>query len=394
VFRESQLSLSAIRPAIIGGGTNYFYLDEQTEASLQTLVDNAIGAGSIKVTLIPPNDERNENCDGKDTIWFEWIGSYANRDMRRKRFSKNQTKIHSTLNNYHSPTITAHHIASPAESKSIVWDDSYHNDGCRGNTPGDLTLSANFTYNGVQTFPGIGGNRSDVTQNCIQTVNLLHIDSGSTGTWTLTFQGQTTAGLAPAISAAQLKTGLELLSNIDTVAVVLVGTGIYTVEFQGTNAAIDVQLMTGVATAIIGTRVDVSISQNAAATLDESQTIELIGGTSSGSWGITWDPGGGDESTATIAANASAATVETELEALASIAAGDVIVTGDAGGPYEIIFAATYAATDVNPMRPKTGFLTGGFGTVIAANIIERDTQAGRVYALIYDAFIEIFYTP
>lgn len=49
------------------------------------------------------------------------------------------------------------------------------------------------------------------------------------------------------------------------------------------------------------------------------------------------------EETADIAFDATAATVQTALEGLASVEAGDVAVTGNAGGPYTIVFQGRYA---------------------------------------------------
>jgi hypothetical protein len=49
------------------------------------------------------------------------------------------------------------------------------------------------------------------------------------------------------------------------------------------------------------------------------------------------------EQTAAIAHNAAAAAVDAALEALASIGAGNVAVTGDAGGPYTVTFGGALA---------------------------------------------------
>lgn len=51
--------------------------------------------------------------------------------------------------------------------------------------------------------------------------------------------------------------------------------------------------------------------------------------------------------TGTIVYDAAASLVQSTLEALSSITAGDIVVTGSAGGPYTVEFQETYAATDV-----------------------------------------------
>lgn len=71
------------------------------------------------------------------------------------------------------------------------------------------------------------------------------ISSGTGGTFTLTYSGQTTGNLAWNISAAALKTALEALSNIAPGDVVVTGsTGLWYVEFTGTLGEQNVSQMT------------------------------------------------------------------------------------------------------------------------------------------------------
>ena len=66
------------------------------------------------------------------------------------------------------------------------------------------------------------------------------------------------------------------------------------------------------------------------------------------------------QTTGNIAYNATAATVQTALEGLSNIAPGDVVVTGNAGGPYTVEFTGAYANTDVNALTatPNIGTIT------------------------------------
>lgn len=82
---------------------------------------------------------------------------------------------------------------------------------------------------------------------------------------------------------------------------------------------------------------------------------------------ITGAPGGGTftltlngETTGNIAFDATADTVRAALEALPSVSAGDVTVTGAAGGPYTITFGGTLAGTNVAAMTASGAGLTGG----------------------------------
>lgn len=92
------------------------------------------------------------------------------------------------------------------------------------------------------------------TGNEIQTVTITGSPTG--GTFTLTFQGQTTAGIAYNATAATVQAALEALSNIAPGDVVVTGgpmpgVGVV-VTFQGQYAGIDVTQMTGSAAGLTG----------------------------------------------------------------------------------------------------------------------------------------------
>lgn len=70
------------------------------------------------------------------------------------------------------------------------------------------------------------------------------------------------------------------------------------------------------------------------------------------------------QTTAATAFNATAAAVQAALEALSNIAPGDVLVTGIAGGPWQVEFMGTLANTDVAKMTGSGAALTGGSQSV------------------------------
>ena len=181
----------------------------------------------------------------------------------------------------------------------------------------------------------------------IQTVRINGSPTG--GTFTLTFQGQTTAGIAYNATAADLEAALELLSNIDDVTVTLAGST-YTVTFGGTNAATDVAQLTGDASSLSGGAVASITTQAATTAANEVQQIAFSQTPGGGTFTLTWDAGGGGETTGAIAYDASAADVQTALEALTTPAAGDFSVSGADGGPWLVEFQGSYAATDVAAM--------------------------------------------
>jgi hypothetical protein len=103
-------------------------------------------------------------------------------------------------------------------------------------------------------------------------------------------------------------------------------------------------------------------------TTDEVQTV-TEGGSGLTSFTLTFS----GQTTGSIAAAATAATVQAALEALSNIAVGDVVVTGGAGGPYTVTFAGTLADTNVAQM---TATPTGGTGTVTVATLTAGGADA------------------
>ena len=94
---------------------------------------------------------------------------------------------------------------------------------------------------------------------------------------------------------------------------------------------------------------------------NEKQVITL-GGTAAtgGNFTLTFN----GETTTTIAYNASAGTVQSALEGLASYSSGDFTVTGSAGGPWTVEFTGTLAGTNVSIMTIDVSGLTGGVNEV------------------------------
>lgn len=105
----------------------------------------------------------------------------------------------------------------------------------------------------------------------------------------------------------------------------------------------------------------VKLSAAASGGTDEvvTLTIDATGGT----FTLTF----GGQTTAAIAENATAATVQAALEALSTIGAGNVQVVGSAGGPYTIIFRGSLGRQDVGAITTDATLLTGGASTATVA---------------------------
>ena len=118
--------------------------------------------------------------------------------------------------------------------------------------------------------------------------------------------------------------------------------------------------MTGDSSALTGGAVTVVTTQHATDAANEVQRIGFSQPPGGGTFTLTWDAGGGMETTAAIAYNASPASVQAALEGLATPGVGDFTVTGADGGPWIVEFKGDYAGTDVELISGDGSSLMGG----------------------------------
>jgi hypothetical protein len=114
-------------------------------------------------------------------------------------------------------------------------------------------------------------------------------------------------------------------------------------------------LKSGTVIARYGSGANVGLWGPYAGSASEVQSATVTGAPTGGTFTLTLNA----ETTAAIAYNATADTVRAALEGLPSLASGDVVVTGAAGGPYTVTFAGTKAGQNVAAMT-ATASLTGG----------------------------------
>jgi hypothetical protein len=88
----------------------------------------------------------------------------------------------------------------------------------------------------------------------------------------------------------------------------------------------------------------------------EVQSVTITGSPTGGTFTLTYS----GQTTAAIAFDAQALTVQQALEALSNVAEGDVLVDGGPGGPYYVRFAGALAGTDVAALTASGAGLTGG----------------------------------
>ncbi len=96
-----------------------------------------------------------------------------------------------------------------------------------------------------------------------------------------------------------------------------------------------------------------------AATANEVQRVTLRGMPTGGAFTLTFN----GETTAPIAFNATAGAVQTALEDLPGLVAGDVLVTGGSSGPYDVEFRGAFANTNVPALIANADALHAGLTT-------------------------------
>jgi RHS repeat-associated protein len=213
------------------------------------------------------------------------------------------------------------------------------------------------------------------------------------GTFTITHDGQTTSPIAHNATAATVKSALEGLSSVGSgnVDVVQTQSGTFTYEwritFQGSKAGTNVVQSTIDTTGIsaMGGVTKIEATDTTGGVFDEVQTVTVNNATG-GVFRLAFM----GQTTAPIAYNASAATVETALESLNSV--DNVNVTGSAGGPWTITFAGSHAGYNVSTITGDASMLTNGTlertmsFVYDAASQLTSTTDPDSTYTYSYDA--------
>lgn len=280
---------------------------------------------------------------------------------------------------------------------SVVMADLWNNSGYPETT--NVFASAGDTEDGnygtasaslvlTSTIPGedffvdvyLGDEDSINITNEVQTLTFDPEPTG--GTFTLTFSGQTTSAITYVTNnlgqtAANILAALEALSNIapGDVSVSASSPTVFRIAFAGTYVNTNVS-------EIIATNVDLvsslecspSTTQIRVGVLptDEVQVLSLPNAPTGGTFTLTYS----GQTTAAIAYNASAATVQSALEALSNIAVGDVACTGGSlpGTPVTITFGSTLGDQDVALITGNGGSLTGGSSNVTSFTTVQGGT--------------------
>ncbi|MFD6149355.1 hypothetical protein [Streptomyces sp. NPDC060243] len=106
----------------------------------------------------------------------------------------------------------------------------------------------------------------------------------------------------------------------------------------------------------LGKNTSTGLFEPYAALTNEVQTATVTGAPTGGTFTLTFS----GQTTTPIAYNATAAAVQTALDALSNVNPGDIKVTGTTGGPYTLTFGGQYLGDNVASVSATATGLTGG----------------------------------
>lgn len=239
-----------------------------------------------------------------------------------------------------------------------------------GQTMPGIGMYTNYNNNGSYGT-GIGCSCTAITTGGSEgdnEVQKIILGIAQSGTWTISYAGQTTAALGLAATADDVEAALEALSNIGTGNIAVtktetVSTSTYYLTFQGDLAGTNVAEVTATTTGLGGRVVGVSVTQASAVNTNEVQTVTIDNITPSGG---TFTLSYGGQTTSALAYNASAAAVQAALIALSSVGPTDVAVTGTTLGTWVVTFQNSLGNQDVAKIT--------GVATSIVGDMAEETT--------------------
>ena len=220
--------------------------------------------------------------------------------------------------------------------------------------------------------------------NDVQTVTVTGSPTG--GTFTLTFAGQTTAGIAYNAAASAVQSAFQALSTVGSGNATVTGSGPYTITFTGTMAAAPQANITASGSGLTGGTspgVTITHTTTGAVPINAVQTVTVTA--SGGTFSLTF----GSQTTIPIAYNAASSVVQTALQALSSIGANNATVSGSPGGPYTVTFVGAMGGQAVANLTagPNSNLLPSPSQTLAnqginTATVAVMNPNSGQVYVL------------
>jgi hypothetical protein len=158
---------------------------------------------------------------------------------------KGRFKVDTVAQKIHQLSFGIDNGLSGYQADDYVYDDI---------DPGGRTVTLSFAtrFKGLEAWPNYREFFYGSKTNEVQTVTITGSPTG--GTFTLSFDGQTTAPIAYNAASTAVQSALEALSNLDPGDAAVSGSagGPYTVTFQGRYAGFNVPQLVGDGTALTG----------------------------------------------------------------------------------------------------------------------------------------------
>lgn len=233
------------------------------------------------------------------------------------------------------------------------------------------------------TFGGVDANQdqpeltlNDAGQNEIQCFSFDFVPTS--GSWAISFNGQNTGSIAHNASAAAVKTALESLININAGNLSITGSinpaKQLNIEFINDLEKSDQPQMTVFSNTLIAavavTPTPSTTTPGAAPTAGQNdiQQIEFSLLPTSGTFSLTY------EATTTILLNKNDTnvTIEAALEALSSVGAGNVNVTGNFTSGFTIEFVSALGLGDRNPISVATNALIRAIPVTVSVSTTQN----------------------
>jgi hypothetical protein len=194
------------------------------------------------------------------------------------------------------------------------------------------------------------------------------------GTFTLAVGGVATTALAQDASAADVQTALAAIVGSGNVAVGGDAGGPWTVDFKNAQGGQPQATMVADASKLTQTAsVGVKTTRAGAEHVNEQQVVTVDA--ASGHFTLTF----GAATTDPLAFDATAAAVQSALEGLAGIGTGNVVVSGDAGGPWTVEFQGDLAAQNVDELTAASVDLLTGTPIVAVAVVAAGQDVGGEI---------------
>jgi trimeric autotransporter adhesin len=234
-----------------------------------------------------------------------------------------------------------------------------------------------------------GGLTTDSPRSEIQTIQFpdgnlfdLPFPAAMVYPFKLTLNGQQTVSISSRYPPGYTQSALNTLTGVQGVGSTYNGVNVTSegtflvIEFTGENVTSDQSLLSlamdgaGYGGLPVTVVCPVTVTNPGANAVNEVQKITLNGAPTGGTFTLTF----GANTTSALAFNVSAASVQSALQGLASIGAGNATVTGSNGGPFTVTFVGTLAAGNRAMITANGASLTGATTDTLAITVVTAST--------------------